>query len=173
MQNSLRVLRQFKILSSSKINCPSNIPYHEERLMSNQTDIETGPVVLELIKHAAVKSKEGQIFFGKCHADCFHKAHFMNIKMSSKADDQGFLTSTGRYVDRHEGAKIALASGQIDKATPHLFSEDLWSDVYKGKHDHDEIKGYIPREKCIICNGTQLIYNIEIDFREPCECVQA
>jgi len=45
--------------------------------------------------------------------------------------DSGFLTSTGRYVDREEGLKIALASGQpmIDHPSRHdrlLFSEDLW-----------------------------------------------
>lgn len=48
-------------------------------------------------------------------------------------EDQGFLTSTGRFVDRAEAKRIAMASGQPltehgefhrDKA--HLFSEDLW-----------------------------------------------
>lgn len=42
---------------------------------------------------------------------------------------QGFLTNTGRFVDRKEGAKIALATGQIKelKYQPNtLFSEDLW-----------------------------------------------
>lgn len=46
-------------------------------------------------------------------------------------DDQGFLTSTGRFVGREEALKIALASGQpmIDHPARHqrlLFSEDLW-----------------------------------------------
>lgn len=46
-------------------------------------------------------------------------------------EDQGFITSTGRYVDREEGLKIAVASGQpmIDHPSRHhlwLFSEDLW-----------------------------------------------
>lgn len=45
--------------------------------------------------------------------------------------DQGFLTSTGRFVGREEALKIALASGQpmIDHPSRHdrlLFSEDLW-----------------------------------------------
>lgn len=45
---------------------------------------------------------------------------------------QGFLTSTGRYVDRKEALQIVLASGQpqIDhpakNAGDKLFSEDLW-----------------------------------------------
>lgn len=46
-------------------------------------------------------------------------------------EDQGFLTSAGRYVDREEALKIALASGQpmIDhpsRSDRWLFSEDLW-----------------------------------------------
>jgi hypothetical protein len=45
--------------------------------------------------------------------------------------DQGFLTNSGRYVERHEALQIALASGQpmIDHPSRHqrlLFSEDLW-----------------------------------------------
>ena len=45
--------------------------------------------------------------------------------------DQGFITSTGRYVDREEALRIAIASGQpmIDHPSRHdrlLFSEDLW-----------------------------------------------
>jgi hypothetical protein len=46
-------------------------------------------------------------------------------------EDQGFITSTGRFVGREEGLSIALASGQpmIDHPSRHdrlLFSEDLW-----------------------------------------------
>jgi hypothetical protein len=49
----------------------------------------------------------------------------------TKPDDQGFLTSSGRYVGREEGLQIAMASGQpmIDHPSRHatqLFSEDLW-----------------------------------------------
>ncbi|MEO5366974.1 MAG: hypothetical protein H7831_11640 [Magnetococcus sp. WYHC-3] len=42
--------------------------------------------------------------------------------------NQGFVTSEGRFVDRVEGAKIAVKSGQIKKLKwpPKLYSEDLW-----------------------------------------------
>jgi hypothetical protein len=45
--------------------------------------------------------------------------------------DQGFLTSSGRYVDREEGFTIASAAGQIihksgNPDTPTLYSEDMW-----------------------------------------------
>lgn len=44
---------------------------------------------------------------------------------------QGFLTSTGRFVDREEAMRIALESGETflrgDETHPdQLFSEDLW-----------------------------------------------
>lgn len=46
-------------------------------------------------------------------------------------DESGFITSTGRFVDREEGLRIAKDAGQplIDHPSrhdTHLFSEDLW-----------------------------------------------
>lgn len=42
--------------------------------------------------------------------------------------EQGFLSSTGRFLDRREALEVAIASGQV--TTPRnpreLFSEDLW-----------------------------------------------
>lgn len=40
--------------------------------------------------------------------------------------EQGFVTSTGRFVGREEAASIAFAAGQIDRHKSGLFSEDLW-----------------------------------------------
>jgi hypothetical protein len=44
---------------------------------------------------------------------------------------QGFLTDTGRFVNRVEAFYIALKAGQIingtnSATTPKLYSEDLW-----------------------------------------------
>lgn len=50
----------------------------------------------------------------------------------TRMDDQGFLTNTGRFVDRVEAKKIALAAGQCTedkcllKDAEDLYSEDLW-----------------------------------------------
>lgn len=43
-------------------------------------------------------------------------------------DDQGFLTSAGRFVGRIEAGDIARNAGQIKKLSwpPYLYSEDLW-----------------------------------------------
>lgn len=45
-----------------------------------------------------------------------------------EAHVQGFMTNTGRFVEREEAARIASMAGQVGKlsAPPHLFSEDLW-----------------------------------------------
>ena len=56
------------------------------------------------------------------HADILHR--FNDI--IDQSDTGGFLTSVGRYVDRKEAAKIALACGQISEPKSVLFSEDLY-----------------------------------------------
>ena len=96
----------------------------------------------EKIVHAAVKSLDGWIFFGKCHADCFRKAAFMNVNMSQKADDQGFLTSTGRFVNRFQAGAVAYRAQQTTDRKKFLFSEDLWSEQSGGRFAYDEIVGY-------------------------------
>lgn len=42
--------------------------------------------------------------------------------------EQGFLTSTGQFVNRTEAARIAIEAGQVEKMAhpPYLYSEDLW-----------------------------------------------
>jgi hypothetical protein len=41
-------------------------------------------------------------------------------------DAQGFMTSKGRFVNRHEAAQIAFECGQISKNMNILSSEDLY-----------------------------------------------
>lgn len=57
----------------------------------------------------------------------------MRTSVREVSRHQGFLTSTGRYVDRKQGYRIALNAGQFDpdnrksgSASSDLFSEDLW-----------------------------------------------
>lgn len=52
-----------------------------------------------------------------------------HVAKASHLDDQGFVTSTGRFVNRREAAKIARAAVQlIREPTPWymLTSEDVW-----------------------------------------------
>lgn len=101
----------------------------------------------EMIKHAAVKAKNGMILLGKCHADCFHQGSSIGLEMCSKADHQGFFTNLGRYVDRKEAARIAFEAGQVDKNLMYLFSEDLWSPEENGQFQYDSVKGYFKGDK--------------------------
>lgn len=61
------------------------------------------------------------------HGDVVRKLHDFNPTLV-QPEDQGFLTSAGRFVNRREAAHIALETGQLEKlhSPPHLFSEDLW-----------------------------------------------
>lgn len=80
---------------------------------------------------------DGYIVRGHRHMDCIRTARgiprYMNIDWSVHGEDQGFMTSQNRYVDRDEGLKIQLAAGIESAAKAHgddyrgkLFSEDLY-----------------------------------------------
>ena len=43
-----------------------------------------------------------------------------------REDVQGFLTNSGRFVDRKEAVEIAVKAGQIPGYKYELFSEDVW-----------------------------------------------
>lgn len=60
-----------------------------------------------------------------------HNAVLANIHLIEKEpfkEEQGFITSTGRFVNRYEAGVIAVQCGQITKLQhpPQLYSEDLW-----------------------------------------------
>lgn len=84
----------------------------------------------ELIISAAVYH-EGLIFSmprPNRHHHIVHKLHDMGLPKTTQRY-QGFVTTTGRFVDRKEAAVIALANGQISRlkfVSDELFSEDLW-----------------------------------------------
>lgn len=74
---------------------------------------------------------KGVVVCGHRHIHCIHQVLSMTGKRQAEsgAYTQGFLTNTNRFVDRVEGAKIALESGQIKKlgySSKELFSEDLY-----------------------------------------------
>lgn len=72
------------------------------------------------------------------HHDVFARIAIERPELSRIGGEQGFLTSTGRFVDRAEARKIAEAAGQIIASRVdaqgvlykfdhyHLFSEDVW-----------------------------------------------
>jgi len=84
----------------------------------------------ETIEKAAIRFRDIVVFVerpGKHHT-IIHELAYLGLKTPINTEDDGFLTSTGRFVDRIEAAKIALNAGQIEKLSvpPNLYSEDLW-----------------------------------------------
>lgn len=47
-------------------------------------------------------------------------------RLPIQPEEQGFLTSEGRFVDRKEAMRIAFDAGQIEEQKSELFTEDLW-----------------------------------------------
>jgi hypothetical protein len=80
--------------------------------------------------HTVKNISEGVVLCGYRHCNIIGQLHSLvdgdDIEM--RESEQGFLTSKNRFVDRIEGARIALASNQIEKLKygSKLYSEDLY-----------------------------------------------
>ncbi len=74
--------------------------------------------------------KTGLLFCGLRHPDCLVTWQAWNqhqvVRVENSPKHQGFLTSTGRFVDREAAAIIAHAAGQISEPLKRLHSEDMW-----------------------------------------------
>jgi hypothetical protein len=80
----------------------------------------------------------GKIVCGHRHSDCYQLIRQLVPKITDedlpKRENQGFLTSLNRYVDRKEGWKIAKENNQIqwgleaseNGEDSHLISENLY-----------------------------------------------
>lgn len=97
----------------------------------------------ETITKAAVHVEDGQPIRGRCtnletgylatgrrHNTCisdlntfYGTTEFAHHRYKGRVR-QGFITSSGRYVDRVEAAQIAYAAGQIPEPKRELYSED-------------------------------------------------
>lgn len=107
-----------------KIIC-SAIWYKELPLVNNDE---------HLLKMARpVNCEVGIVFSGHRHHNCMYQMIAITGKRSVTSEVgeyvQGFLTNKNMFVNREEGAKIALESGQIEKlnySNNRLYSEDLY-----------------------------------------------
>jgi len=83
---------------------------------------------MERIKESAILFPNMKVYTGKRHCDCFAVARAAG-EHSPRHEVQGFVTDDGRFVDRKEAARIAIASKQIVATKfkdDELFSEDLY-----------------------------------------------
>ena len=81
-----------------------------------------------MIRESAILFPNGKIYTGKRHCDCFLAAREAG-ETSPRHDVQGFMTDDGKFLDRVEAGKHAIACGQIEElrfCTKRLFSEDLY-----------------------------------------------
>jgi len=78
--------------------------------------------------HQPRNIEHGIVLCGWRHHNCIAIASAMHIPKSTKYV-QGFLTSKGMFVDREEGAAMAIAAGQVEEGaqiSKCLTSEDLY-----------------------------------------------
>jgi len=75
----------------------------------------------------------GFVVAGLRHSDCYRTASVFDPEHKYKKyrNEQGFLTSENRFVNRKEALSIAISARQVNKKELHnqligLFSEDLY-----------------------------------------------
>lgn len=81
---------------------------------------------------AAVKAIDGTIIRGQTHRDCRDGIIRRKKTLTKNIDDEGFITSTGRFVNREEAFKLMKAVNwksqnlQGFQLCEWLYSEDLY-----------------------------------------------
>lgn len=86
----------------------------------------------ERIIASSIKHPDGKIYAADApgrHHHCIALMSLHGVTGPGNTQNQGFITNTGRYVNRREGLAIAVAANQlIQKTNPPeiLFSEDVW-----------------------------------------------
>lgn len=89
---------------------------------------------MEKVVAAAVRYKINDMIdcidFGKRHSDIYQQLHRTYAGKIPLILVEGFLTDTGRFVDRYEAKDIAVAANQLivpeEETYPALYSEDVW-----------------------------------------------
>ena len=87
----------------------------------------------EIVICAAVRAKDGKVIIGHRHNFAMRTMNVIPGYENERpnGDDQGFITSMNRYVNREEGYKLQIEAG-IPSKDPggyrggELFSEDLY-----------------------------------------------
>lgn len=81
-----------------------------------------------MIKSAAIKYPNGNIYTGKYHGKCFEAAHDAGEDIDRGQIEQGFVTEAGEFLNRFQAALEAIEHDQVKEwHCPHLglMSEDL------------------------------------------------
>lgn len=88
-----------------------------------------------MIKAAAIRYPQGDILTARRHYLIIAKAAGYGVKTGGDCI-QGFVTTTGKFVDRRQAMQIAKTLGQMpkDHKKPELYSEDLWTTEEVSQH---------------------------------------
>lgn len=84
-----------------------------------------------MITHVAIKQVDGRVF---SLPRPYRHHHVIKVMVDVCSEEppiigeQGFLDSTGAFLNRIEAAEVAFCHGQYEEldSPPRLFSEDLW-----------------------------------------------
>jgi len=99
------------------VRAPEAEASHDQMIgeLPRDADFKTSAEILtpERIAAAAVQTKDGSIFSDINHGLASAKAKDAGYEIGSLRDSEGFVTSTGRYVDRKEAKQIAEKQDQI------------------------------------------------------------
>lgn len=89
--------------------------------------------VPEICVCSAILATTGEVITGRRHDDCLKELRRQGLKKKAGPSRfiQGFVTSTGRYVDRLEAFQLQKAAGipsasEYREGLQELFSEDLY-----------------------------------------------
>ena len=86
-------------------------------------------IIASAIQFYIDKTNEIVIMCGLRHGDIFKQLKLLGFEPNKgyKCISQGFITNTGKYLNRKEALEHALQCNQISKIhNTELFSEDLW-----------------------------------------------
>lgn len=89
----------------------------KKSLKEIEKERDTETIVCAAIKYKTKAGEEG-IVTGKSHADCIKSFLFMDLTVADRDmdyEEQGFMTSKDRFVDRMEAAEIAKKAKQVAK----------------------------------------------------------
>jgi hypothetical protein len=76
------------------------------------------------VYNAAIRTEKGNIYHGRRHEDAMRDMMWEN-DFPNGSEELGFVTDTGRFVDRTEAAQIAFDAGQTDTHEGSLKSHHL------------------------------------------------
>ena len=87
---------------------------------------------MERIAHASLLKLDGSFAIGKSHAEARETLTIEDIAFTCLRENQGFVTSEGRFVNRLMATDIAFEAGQLSEehyeliGGGELISENLW-----------------------------------------------